>query len=142
MKRVFPAIFLCLFLIGCKDPYGACVKASADIGTGIAQGMKTVDTMRVNGQITSAEESNVLDYLEYANGADRAFLTCSQAVHTSGAKAGSFTACASTFSVSLAAPDKLALLHVSNPNSEQNIMLTIQAVSTAVNAIVSALGGA
>jgi hypothetical protein len=130
-----------LLLIGCKDPYGACVKASADIGTGIAQGMKTVDSLRVQGLISAQEESTVLDYFEFANGADKAFLTCAQTAHTSGSKAGSFTTCANTFNSSLNNPQELSLLHVSNPQASQNVNLIVNGVTTAVTAIVSALGG-
>lgn len=142
MKKVFPVLFLILFLIGCKDPYGACVKASADIGTGIAQGMKTVDSLRVQGLITPAEESNVLDYLEFANGADKAFLTCAQTAHTSGTKAGSFTACATGFNTSLNNPTELALLHVSNSQGSQNVSIIVNGITTGVSAVATALGGA
>lgn len=142
MKRVFSALLLCLCLMGCKDPYGACVKASADIGTGIAQGMKTVDSLRVQGLISPQEESNVLDYLEFANGADKAFLTCAQTAHTSGTKAGAFTACATGFNASLNNPTELALLHVSNAQGSQNVSIIVNGITTGVSAVATALGGA
>jgi len=127
---------------GCKDPYGAAVKAAADIGTGIAQGMKTVDSIRQQGLITPAEESNVLDYLEFANKADEAFQSCVDTAHTSGSKAGSFTACATAFNTSLNNPTELALLHVANTTASQNITTIINGITTGVNAIIAGLGGA
>lgn len=142
MKRFIPVLFLCLFLIACKDPYGACVKASADIGTGIAQGMKTVDSLRVQGLISVAEESNVLDYLEFANTADRAFLTCAQTAHTAGSKVGSFTACVTGFNSALNNQQELALLHISNTQGSQNVNIIVSGITTGIAAVAAALGGA
>lgn len=141
-KWCIPVLLFCFLLMGCKDPYGACVKASADIGTGIAQGMKTVDSLRVQGLVTPAEESSVLDYLEFANTADRAFLTCAQTAHTSGSKAGSFTACATGFNSSLNNPTELALIHVSNAQGSQNVSIIVNGITTGIAAVSAALGGA
>ena len=66
--------------------------------------MKTVDSLRQQGLVSPAEESNVLDYLEFANKADEAFKSCADTAHTAGSKAGSFTACATTFNTSLNNP--------------------------------------
>lgn len=141
MRKALPVLLFCVLLIGCKDPYGACVKASADIGTGIAQGMKTVDSLRVQGAINAQEESQVLDYLEFANTADRSFLTCAQTAHTSGTKAGSFTSCATEFNTSLNDPAKLALIHVTNAQASQNISIIVNGITTGVTAVITALGG-
>lgn len=142
MRKLGPVLILCCFLLGCKDPYGACVKASADIGTGIAEGMKTVDSLRVQGLISAQEESNILGYLEFANTADKAFLTCAQAAHTSGSKAGSFTACATAFTTQLNNPSELALIRVSNAQAEQDVTVIVNGVTTGVAAVLTALGGA
>ena len=142
MKRLFPALAVLILLCGCKDPYGASIKAAADIGTGIAQGMKTVDSLRQQGLISAAEESNVLDYMEFANKADEAFQSCADTAHTAGSKAGSFTACATGFNSALNNPTELALLHVGNAQASQNISVIVTGVTTAVNAIVAGLGGA
>lgn len=137
------AVFaVCFTVAGCKHPYQACLKASIDIGTGITSGMKSVDQMRQQGLISAAEESSLLDYLEFANKADGAFLTCADASQTAGSKAGSFTACATTFNTSLNNPSELALLHVSNTQASQNITTIINGITTGVQAVIAGLGGA
>jgi hypothetical protein len=130
------------FLIGCKNPYGACVKAGADIGVAIGQGMHTVDALRQQGIISPAEESNVLGYLEFANIADKAFLTCSETAHTSGNKAGSYTSCAATFNQTLNNPTQLALIHVSNASASQQVSTVVNGITAGVTAVSAALGGA
>ena len=137
-----PILALAFVAAGCKDAYGACEKAAADIGTGIAAGMKTVDSLRVAGTISTQEETNVLGYLKFANDANGAFGACAQAAHNAGSKAGSFTACAQIFSLTLNSPQELALIHVSNPTAQANIETIVAAVNTGVQAIITALGGA
>lgn len=133
---------VCIGVAGCKHPYQACLKASIDIGTGIAQGMKTVDGLRQQGIITAAEESSLLDYLEFANKSDGAFLTCADTAQTAGSKSGAFTSCATTFNTSLNNPTELALLHVSNPQASQNVTTIINGITTGVQAVIAGLGGA
>ena len=139
--KLFAVLAALLVLISCKDPYGSCVKASADIGNTIAQGMKTVDAFRVEGVISVQEESNVLDYLEFANKADASFLSCVQTAHAGGAKAGTFTACAQGFNTALNNPQELALLHVSNPQGSANVSTIVNGITTAVGLILTGLGG-
>jgi hypothetical protein len=141
-KTLWLVPLLALALIGCKDPYGASEKAAADIGTGIAAGMKTVDQLRVAGIVSVQEETNVLGYLKFANDANGAFGTCAQAAHTAGSKAGSFTACAQVFSLTLNNPTELALIHVGNSQAEANITTIVNGVTAGVSAILAALGGA
>lgn len=144
MKRIGLVLAVCAMLAvsGCsKDSYGVCLKASADIATGVSQGMQTVDALRQQGVITAAEESSSLDYLKFVNDGDKAFLACAQAAHTSGSKAGSFTACATIFNSSLNNPQEMALIHVANPNAQATISNIVQAVVTGVNLVLSTLGG-
>ena len=144
MRRlsVLAVLAVCFTVAGCKNPYQACLKASIDIGTGIAQGMKTVDGLRQQGVISPAEESNVLDYLEFANKADGAFLTCVDTAKTSGSKSGAFTACATAFNTALNNPTELALLHVNNTQASQNVTTIINGITTGVQAVIAGLGGA
>jgi hypothetical protein len=135
-------LLCCVLTLGCKDPYGACVKAGADIGAGIGQGMHAVDQIRQQGLISSAEESNVIGYLEFANKGNEAFTSCASTAHTLGNRAGSFTACANAFSMSLNNPAELALIKISNPAASQQISTIINGVTTGVSAVVTALGGA
>jgi len=137
MKRKLGAVLLlCSALLcgGCKDPYGSCEKAALDIGNGIAAGMKTVDQLRVQGLISVQEETNVLGYLEFANKGNGAFGACVQSAHTSGSKAGAYTACAQTFSA--------ALIHVNNPQAQQDVQVIVNGVNTGITALLSGLGGA
>lgn len=136
-----PILALAFVVTGCKDPYGACEKAAADIGTGIAAGMKTVDSLRVSGVITTQEETNVLGYLKFANDANGSFGTCAQAAHNAGSKAGSFTACAQVFSTTLNNPTELALIHVGSPQAQAEITTIANGVTAGVSAILAALGG-
>lgn len=142
MRKLLLAVAVVAFgLAGCKDNYGACEKAAADIGTGIAAGMKTVDSLRVSGVISIQEESNVLGYMKFANDANGAFGTCAQAAHNAGGKAGSFTACAQVFATTLNNPTELALIHVGNPQAQAEITTIANGVTAGVSAILAALGG-
>jgi hypothetical protein len=130
-----------LSFIGCKDPYGACVNASSIAAQTINQGMQTVDQLRQQGHVSIAEESSLLDYFEFANKADSAFLTCAQEAHTNGNKAGTYTACANTFNSSLNNSTELALLKVSDTTASQTITGVVQTVTSGITSLVTALGG-
>lgn len=142
MKLRFAVLALAvMFLSGCKDNFGACEKAAADIGNGIAAGMKTVDGLRVAGAISVQEETNVLGYLKFVNDGNGAFGACAQQAHVSGSKAGAFTACATAFSQTLNNPTELALIHVNNPQAQAEITTVANGVTAGVSAILAALGG-
>lgn len=142
MKKLFLAVTLAFALAACSDPYGACVKADADIASGISAGLKTVTQLQQSGTISAAEALNVAGYLEYANQADEAFGKCAQAAHTSGSKAGAFTGCANIFNATLNNPAQLALIHVHDPGASQTISTIITGVTTGVTGVIAALGGA
>jgi len=133
---------LLLLLSGCKDPYGSCVRAGADIAGGITTAMQTVDSIEKAGQMTATEEKNILGYLEYANKADAVFLTCVSTAHTSGSKTGTYTACATAFQNTLNNPAQLALLHVTNPTTQTTVTSLTSAIVTSVGALITGLGGA
>jgi len=141
LKRLITVLCLTVALAGCKDNYGACEKAALDIGNGVTAGMKTVDGLRVSGLISVQEETNVLGYLKFINDADAAFGACAQQAHTAGSAAGSYTACVQTFQTALTSPSELALIHVSNPQAQQNIQLIMNSVNTGITAILAAMGG-
>lgn len=141
MKRTLLALGLIFCLAGCSDPYGACVKAGADIATGISGGAQTVVQLEASGLITQAEELNVLGYMKFANDADGAFLNCASAANTAGSKAGTFTACAQAFNTALANPTELALIHVSNPNAQTQITTISQSIATGISTLLTALAG-
>ena len=138
MLLVLPLILLC----GCKDPYKACAQAGADIGQSITAGFSTVTNLEQQGLISKTEAANVAGYLEFANKADEAFLTCAQTAHTAGSAAGSFTACAQTFNTTLNNPAELALIKVSNTQASQTITTIINGVNAGISAVETALGGA
>jgi hypothetical protein len=143
VKRALVPLALALLLLGCgKDPYGDSVKAGNAIAQGIGQAMKTIVTTQANGLITPTEELNVLGYLKFANDADGAFLICANQVHQGvPIAAASYTACASTFLASLNTPGELALLHISNPQAQKDVTVIANGIATAVNSIITALGG-
>jgi|SRR6185437_1410135 len=143
MKRAILVPILAVALLavaGCKDPYGACVKADSDIAQGIASGLSTVSQLNAQGVLSNTEALNVAGYLEFANQADEAFGNCVEAAHTS-SKAGAFTACAQTFNTSLNNPTELTLIHVSNPQGSANVSIMVNGITTGVSAIITALGG-
>ena len=135
------AMLALLPLAGCKDPYGACAKAGADIANGITQGMNTVDQAGQNGLLTAAEEKNVAGYLEYANKADETFLACVGSAHTNTA-AGAFTACVQSFQTTLNTPAELALIHVTNPQAQATVTGITTTIAGALTALISGLNGA
>ena len=144
MKRYLSLFLLpmVLLLTSCRDPYGACVKAGADIATGIAQGYSSIDQIRMQGLITPAEELNVAGYLKFANDGDKAFLSCVQTAHTNGNRAGTYTACAQVFNTALNNPQELALIHVSNTSATPVINAIVNGLTAGVAAVISGLGGA
>lgn len=136
------ALVALLGVAGCKDPYGACAKAGADIASGIGKGMTTVQDLEAQGVISATEAINVLGYLEYANKADEAFLSCVASAHGAIAKSGAFTTCAQTFNLTLNNPTQLALIHVNDSAASSTVSLIVQGVTAGVTAIVSGLKGA
>jgi hypothetical protein len=148
IKRKFTnaALAVCVallipFLAGCSDPYGACVKADADIAQGISSGFVTVTQLQQQNLISTAEALDIAGYLEYANQADEAFGACAQEAHTSGSKAGAFTSCAQTFNTTLNSPTELALIHVTNTKASGEITTIVNGITTGVTAVITALGG-
>lgn len=141
LRLALPLAF-CLMLAGCKDPYGGCAKAGADIAQGVSAGLATVTSLEQQGEITPSEALNVGNYLEFANKADEAFLTCVSVAHTSGNKPGTYTACVSTFSTTLNTPAELALVKVSNTTASTTINTIVTGFTTATALIQSQLGGA
>jgi hypothetical protein len=143
MRKLFAVpVLLCFLLIGCKDPFGACVTASSIAAQTIGQGMQTVDQLRQQGHVSTAEESSLLDYFEFANKADAAFLTCAQTAHSGGNQPGTYTSCANTFNASLNNPTELALLHISDSSASQTISEIVQGVTSGISGLIATLGGA
>jgi hypothetical protein len=139
---VLPLLTLLLVISGCKDPYGASAKAGADVAAGVTQGLNTVQQLQVQGVITAQEALNVAGYLEFANKADEAFLSCAKTAHTNGDKPGTYTACAQVFNTTLNNSQQLALIHVGNTNASQTITTIVNGITTGVTALETALGGA
>lgn len=143
IKRLgFVPMILLLALTGCKDPYGACAKAGADVGSAITQGFSTVTALEQEGQITPAEALNVAGYLKFANDGDKAFISCVGFAHTNGNKPGTYTSCAQTFNAALNTPAEVALIHVGNAKAQQTITVIVNGLTAGATAIVSGLGGA
>jgi hypothetical protein len=143
MKRiaVLCSIILAFSIAGCSDPYGACEQGALTVANSISTGMQSVDAFRQAGKITPQEEGNILGYLKFANDTNGAFAVCAQQAHNAGSKSGAYTACAQTFVTALNNPQELALIHVSNPNSQQEVQLIVTGIATGVNGILVALGG-
>lgn len=142
LRSVLIVSVLALALCGCKDPYGGCAKAGADIAQGVSAGLSTVSSLHQQGEITSAEALNVAGYLEFVNKGDDAFLACVHTAHIGGNKPGTYTACVTTFNQALNTPSELALVKVSNAQATTTINAIVTGFNTAIVAIQSALGGA
>lgn len=145
MKKLFVvslALSFSVALLGCNDPYGACSKAGSVIASGIGQGLSTTLQLEQQGTITAQEAVNVAGYLEFANKADEAFLSCAQTAHTNPSKAGAFTSCATTFNTTLNTPSETALIHVANSSAQTTISAIVTGLTTGVSAVTTALGGA
>lgn len=144
LKRINLALCLiaAIALVGCKDPYGASAKASADITAGITAAMQTTAGLAQQKIISAPEAVNVLGYLEFANRGNEGFETCIGTAHSGGDKLGTYTACAQAFNTALNNPSELALIKVTNSAASQTITGLVNGLTTATAAIVSALGGA
>lgn len=141
MKKIIVLAVAVLFISGCKDNYGACVKAGYDIASGISTAMQSVDLAEQAGYMTQAEERNVVGYLEFANQADKVFVSCAQTVHESKSKAASFTGCAQQLEDTLNNPANLALIKVGNAAQQQNITTIVNTMLKAVGDLITGLGG-
>ena len=141
MKLTAVIVFALLAMFSCKDPYGACEKASADVASGITGGFNTVNQLQQSAQVSPQEAANIYNYLKFANDANGAFSVCAQQAHTAGSKAGAYTACSTTLTAALNTPSELALLHVSNPNSQQAVEAIVNTANTGISGLVTALGG-
>jgi hypothetical protein len=139
---IIAAISFCIAIGGCRDPYGGCAKAGADIAQGVSTGLATIASLQQQGEISLAEELNVAGYLEFVNKGDEAFLTCVQTAHMDGNKPGTYTACTQAFNTALNTPSRLALLKVSNSTASATINTIVTGFTTAVSLIESQLGGA
>jgi hypothetical protein len=143
VKRFIPALVLSIALLfatgfgGCKDPYGASAKVGADIGTGIAEGMKTVAAMT---SISVQDRSRALDILEFVNLGDKGFIACVDSAHSTGGS-GTFTSCANGFNTYLNNPAALSLVGISDTNASQQVSGVIKTVTAAVGSLIAALGG-
>lgn len=141
MKKLFFLAVAVLFISGCKDNYGACVKAGYDIASGISTAMQSVDLAEQAGYLTAPEERNVVGYLEFANQADKVFISCAETVHTSKSAASSYTGCAQQFESTLNNPANLALIKVGNATQQQNITMVVNTMLKAVGDLIAGLGG-
>jgi hypothetical protein len=133
---------LALLISGCKDPYGASVKAGADVADGVAQGLKTVLSLQQQGTITSAEAISAAGYFEFANKADEAYLSCVSTAHANGNKPGTYTACIQSFNTTLNNPQQLVLIHVKDASASQTITTIVNGLATGLTSLQTALGGA
>ena len=140
MRKLAVLALTVMMLAGCKNPYGACEKAALDIGNGITAGYKTIDDLRVAGKISVQEEISIAGFLKFANDGNGVFGACAQKVHSTGAKTG-YTVCAQAFQQALANPTELALIHVGNPNSQQEVAAVVDEFSSGVSTLIIALGG-
>jgi hypothetical protein len=145
MKRIYLFFVMTFAVIGlssCSDPYGAVVKAGANIAAGITAGDNTVLQLEQSGTITKQEAVNVLGYLEFANKADEALLTCATTAKATGSAKGSFSACTTAFANTLNNPAELALIHVSNSGAQTTVTAIVNAISAGASLLATSLGGA
>ena len=145
MKKlaVISCLALTIVLAGCKDPYGACAKASDAIAKSITAGQKTVLSLQQAGTISAQEGLNIENYLEFANIADEGFATCIGIAHQNGNKPGTYTACAQALNAQLNTPANLALVKVSSSKQgEEDVTVIVNGLDTAVQAIITGLKGA
>lgn len=142
MKRAFLVLAIAFALVGCKDNYGACAKAGADIAQGVASGLSTVQQLQAQGEISAAEALNVAGYLEFVNKGDEAFLTCIQTAHMGGNKPGTYTACVTAFNTTLNTPAELALIKINNATASATINTIVTGFTTGLALVETNLKGA
>jgi hypothetical protein len=128
--------------VGCKDPYGASVKAGNVIAASVTAGLQTVASLQQSGTITTQEAISVAGYIDFVNKGDEAFLTCAASAHAAPKTPGAYTACATTFAGVVNNPQNLLLIKVSNPSAQGTISTIANGFATAVTAISTSLGGA
>lgn len=137
-------LILTLVLAACpKTPYGKAVKAGLDVTDTIHTGADSLDKLRLNGTISVEDERAAQNYLDAINKLDvDVYGPCVQAAHLAGDKSQGFVACAQSMVKSVGDPNLLASFHVTNPQSQQTVALTGQAVVNLVQAVINAIGAA
>jgi hypothetical protein len=138
-KRVLPALLLLLipFLSGCpKDPYTSAMQASLQVSDAVAQAIPIIQQLQSNNLITADEARQVYGYLNTVTTGNVSFRGAVRAAHTAGqSTAAPYLAAASTFVQGINSAQALAAIHITNPQSQEKVMLYLQAISTVLNGI-------
>ena len=141
MKRIALVLPL-LLLMGCTDNYKACSQVGQTIATTVTSADNTVLTLAKSGSISAQDAVSLLGFFEFVNQSDESFLTCAKTAHTNGNVSGSYTACASAFIGQINTPSELALIHVSNANSQAQVQAILTGIESGITLLQSNLGGA
>jgi len=128
------------FAAGCKDPYGACVKASSTVATAIAQAYPAIDADRQSGLLTVSQELKFDGFLNVANTLNGQFQTCVSGVHSAKGAAASYAGCAQTFANGVSNASELANLNIVNASEQAKITAIAQSISTGLQALITSLG--
>jgi hypothetical protein len=138
----FSVVLAVLPLVACTDNYKACSQVGQTIATTVTSADNTVLSLAKSGAISTQESIDVLGYLAFANQSDESFLRCAKTAHTNGNVVGSYTACVNAFIGQLNTPSELALIHVSNANSQAQVQTIITGIQSGITLLQSSLGGA
>ena len=143
MKRLIPLLFLIPFLSGCpggKDPYTASMQASLQVSDAVAQAIPIVQQLQSTALITDAEAKIVYGYLQSVTVGNQSFrgaVTAAHDAHQAGA--APYLAAASTFVQGVNSASALAAIHITNPQSQEKVMLYLNAINTVLNGIATVI---
>lgn len=133
------AAFIACAAFGCpknQDPYTASMQASLQVSDAVAQAIPIVQQLQTNNLITPQEAHTVYSYLDSVTTGNGVFRQTAQSLHAAhSTTAGAYITAAQTFVLGVNSPNVLASLHISNPQSQQKVMLYLQAISTVLNGI-------
>ena len=143
MRRFVIILLAAVSLAGCpvsKDPYTASMQASLSVSDAVSQAIPIVQQLRDADLITSAEAHLVFSYLQSATTGNQVFRSAVKSLHASGNNtAAAYIAAADTFVKGINSTEVLGQIHISNPASQNKVMLYLRAVDTVLNGIETAI---
>jgi hypothetical protein len=112
------------------------MQASLQVSDAVAQAIPIVQQLQTNNLITPEEAHSVYGYLDSVTTGNGVFRHSAQALHAGGTNTASeYLAAASTFVQGVNSAQALAAIHITNPASQQKVMLYLQAIATVLNGI-------
>ena len=122
-----------------STPYGVASKVSYDIAAVTGQASATLDSFRLNGSITAAEDKAGQQWLLAVNTANSSYLSCVVAAHGASGTAAGFIACAQSFATDAQSAQTLQGIRIVNQSAQQTVSGWAQLISQDITSATTTL---